>query len=430
MAGRTRHASRRRRRPATSRAATSARGTCASAARGIPITSRCSSSTTTIRASGPTRRVTLEPPPGIYRNAPATGVARVVCYTPEAQPDAGGAAGRPRSPTLLRRLARAVPRARRAARGAPRADRSRTRARSSACRTRIRTARSTRRTSSSRRSRPRPPRAAATTRSTAACCFRTSSAPSRTTAAGCCSRARRRSCFCRTSRATPTSATSRRRRRTPAWRRCRRGELRDLAAALKSLLVRYDNLWQMSFPYVLTLHQAPTDGGDYSRLSFPHRVPPAAAQAAPAEVPRRPGDRRRQLPERHAARSRRRRSCAALPDVHYKAPHALTRARCSQPILDAARSRARRGRRRDRARSTSRRWRRSIATTTGDTIYAIDVVGEAVVDALRRDARARALVRARRRGAAGRTARAIPTGATRRRPTGGSSSIRSTARAA
>jgi len=25
---------------------------------------------------------TLEPPPGIYRNAPATGVARVVCYTP------------------------------------------------------------------------------------------------------------------------------------------------------------------------------------------------------------------------------------------------------------------------------------------------------------------------------------------------------------
>ena len=36
----------------------------------------------------------LEPPPGIYRNAPATGVARVVCYTPEAQHDAGRAAGR------------------------------------------------------------------------------------------------------------------------------------------------------------------------------------------------------------------------------------------------------------------------------------------------------------------------------------------------
>ena len=80
------------------------------------------------------------------------------------------------------------------------------------------------------------------------------------------------------------------------------GERRDLAAALKSLLVRYDNLWQMSFPYVLTLHQAPTDGADYTRLSLPHRMSSAAAQAAPAEVPRRPRDRRRQLPERHAAR--------------------------------------------------------------------------------------------------------------------------------
>jgi UDPglucose--hexose-1-phosphate uridylyltransferase len=46
------------------------------------------------------------------------------------------------------------------------------------------------------------------------------------------------------------------------------GELGDLAAALKSLLVRYDNLWQMSFPYVLTLHQAPTDGADYRGFHF------------------------------------------------------------------------------------------------------------------------------------------------------------------
>ena len=29
---------------------------------------------------------------------------------------------------------------------------------------------------------------------------------------------------------------------------------------LKDVLVRFDNLWQMSFPYVLALHQAPTDG--------------------------------------------------------------------------------------------------------------------------------------------------------------------------
>jgi UDPglucose--hexose-1-phosphate uridylyltransferase len=45
-------------------------------------------------------------------------------------------------------------------------------------------------------------------------------------------------------------------------------ERRDLAVALKSLLVRYDNLWQMSFPYVLALHQAPTDGADYNAFHF------------------------------------------------------------------------------------------------------------------------------------------------------------------
>ena len=45
-------------------------------------------------------------------------------------------------------------------------------------------------------------------------------------------------------------------------------ELDELAMALKSVLVRYDNLWQISFPYVLTLHQAPTDGADYSGFHF------------------------------------------------------------------------------------------------------------------------------------------------------------------
>ena len=52
------------------------------------------------------------------------------------------------------------------------------------------------------------------------------------------------------------------------------GERGDLAAALKSLLVRYDNLWQQSFPYVLTLHQSPTDDGDYSGFHFHIQVHP------------------------------------------------------------------------------------------------------------------------------------------------------------
>lgn len=45
-------------------------------------------------------------------------------------------------------------------------------------------------------------------------------------------------------------------------------ELRDFVAVLKRVLVKFDNLWQMPFPYVMPLHQAPTDGGDYSGFHF------------------------------------------------------------------------------------------------------------------------------------------------------------------
>jgi UDPglucose--hexose-1-phosphate uridylyltransferase len=103
------------------------------------------------------------------------------------------------------------------------------------------------------------------------------------------------------------------------------GERRDLAVALKSLLVRYDNLWQMSFPYVLTLHQAPTDGADYSGFHFhiechpPLRKPHLLKYLAGPEI----GggnflsDTR---PEVKAA------ELLAVPDVHYRlsgvGPHA------------------------------------------------------------------------------------------------------------
>lgn len=37
-------------------------------------------------------------------------------------------------------------------------------------------------------------------------------------------------------------------------------ELWDLADVLRQVLVRFDNLWEMDFPYVMALHQAPTRG--------------------------------------------------------------------------------------------------------------------------------------------------------------------------
>jgi UDPglucose--hexose-1-phosphate uridylyltransferase len=45
-------------------------------------------------------------------------------------------------------------------------------------------------------------------------------------------------------------------------------ELKDFAEVLQKVLIKFDNLWQMPFPYVMPLHQAPTDGGDYSNFHF------------------------------------------------------------------------------------------------------------------------------------------------------------------
>lgn len=45
-------------------------------------------------------------------------------------------------------------------------------------------------------------------------------------------------------------------------------ERRDLAALLKSLLVAFDGLFDLSFPYMMVLHQRPTDGGDYDYYHF------------------------------------------------------------------------------------------------------------------------------------------------------------------
>ena len=45
-------------------------------------------------------------------------------------------------------------------------------------------------------------------------------------------------------------------------------EITSFADILRRTLIRFDNLWQMPFPYVMPLHQAPTDGGDYDGFHF------------------------------------------------------------------------------------------------------------------------------------------------------------------
>lgn len=45
-------------------------------------------------------------------------------------------------------------------------------------------------------------------------------------------------------------------------------EVRALADVLRQTLVRYDNLWRMPFPYVMAVHQAPTDGRDHPGMGL------------------------------------------------------------------------------------------------------------------------------------------------------------------
>lgn len=53
-----------------------------------------------------------------------------------------------------------------------------------------------------------------------------------------------------------------------------RNELRDFAAMVKCLLVKLDNLWRMPFPYVMTLHQSPTDGRVHDGFHFHIEIHP------------------------------------------------------------------------------------------------------------------------------------------------------------
>jgi UDPglucose--hexose-1-phosphate uridylyltransferase len=57
------------------------------------------------------------------------------------------------------------------------------------------------------------------------------------------------------------------------------GEKRDLARVLKTLLLKYDHLWGFSLPYMMVMHQRPTDGRPHESYHWhiefypPYRTP-------------------------------------------------------------------------------------------------------------------------------------------------------------
>ena len=45
-------------------------------------------------------------------------------------------------------------------------------------------------------------------------------------------------------------------------------DLEQLAAAVRELTIRYDNLFETSFPYSAGMHQAPSDGGEHRGFTW------------------------------------------------------------------------------------------------------------------------------------------------------------------
>ena len=57
-------------------------------------------------------------------------------------------------------------------------------------------------------------------------------------------------------------------------------ERRDMARALKTVLMKYDGLWQRPFPYILSVYQAPTDGAPHPESHVHIELYPAYRMAA------------------------------------------------------------------------------------------------------------------------------------------------------
>jgi UDPglucose--hexose-1-phosphate uridylyltransferase len=94
-------------------------------------------------------------------------------------------------------------------------------------------------------------------------------------------------------------------------------EVSDYAAILKLLTIKYDNLFETSFPYSSGIHQAPTDGELHPEWQFHmHFYPPLLRSASVKKFMvgyEMMGEAQRDItPEKSAA------VLKALSDVHYK----------------------------------------------------------------------------------------------------------------
>ena len=76
------------------------------------------------------------------------------------------------------------------------------------------------------------------------------------------------------------------RRAVPSLPELEPAERREFACALKTVLQKFDRLWNRPFPYVMVLHQAPTDGCSSSGSAPARGVLSGLSNARQAEIPR------------------------------------------------------------------------------------------------------------------------------------------------
>jgi UDPglucose--hexose-1-phosphate uridylyltransferase len=76
----------------------------------------------------------------------------------------------------------------------------------------------------------------------------------------------------------------------PAFTALDRAQVADLARALKTVLMKYDALWQRPFPYLMAWYQAPTDGAPHpeshlhAEIYPPYRTPTKLKYLAGTEI--------------------------------------------------------------------------------------------------------------------------------------------------
>jgi UDPglucose--hexose-1-phosphate uridylyltransferase len=98
-------------------------------------------------------------------------------------------------------------------------------------------------------------------------------------------------------------------------------EVSALAEILKAVTIRYDNLFEISFPYSMGFHQAPFDGQDHPEwMLHAHFYPPLLRSATVRKFM--VGYEMLGMPQRDITPETAAERLRNLPDVHYKQSHA------------------------------------------------------------------------------------------------------------